>query len=351
MPQPPSYQPQPGHAPNLYTPSSSVKVVGGATGALPALAQMPVSTPLSSELDKLNLMALPTAGSQRGDSLANCNTVAIHQSGNSPPWQLQPVQPPHAPIWPPPLSTLSGPLAMLCAPTEPPKSGFQNAANAPGLPLDKPGAFASSACCGCCLPAVARSASRGTLLRTLRIPDCLAQLFTNLAAANTNRGVETCGILLGKLLPEAGGGHALKVQQLMVPNQEATANTCTTTNEDEIWDYCESHDVMTLGWIHTHPTQTCFLSSVDLHTHCGYQSMLDEAVAVVLSPKHSPSIGVFRLCHPDPPGLREVQKCRKTGFHPDHQRNGDKPNNGVYEECTHVKWENGAMLKVVDLRC
>ena len=26
-----------------------------------------------------------------------------------------------------------------------------------------------------------------------------------------------------------------------------------------------------LGWIHTHPTQTCFLSSVDVHTQCGYQ--------------------------------------------------------------------------------
>ena len=29
----------------------------------------------------------------------------------------------------------------------------------------------------------------------------------------------------------------------------------------------------------------CFLSSVDLHTHCGYQSLLDEAVAIVLSPR------------------------------------------------------------------
>ncbi len=39
-----------------------------------------------------------------------------------------------------------------------------------------------------------------------------------------------------------------------------------------------------LGWIHTHPSQTCFLSSVDVHTHCGYQTMLDEAVAIVMAP-------------------------------------------------------------------
>ena len=38
--------------------------------------------------------------------------------------------------------------------------------------------------------------------------------------------------------------------------------------------------------LQTHPTQTAFLSSVDLHTHCSYQLMLPEAVAIVCSPKH-----------------------------------------------------------------
>lgn len=32
-----------------------------------------------------------------------------------------------------------------------------------------------------------------------------------------------------------------------------------------------------LGWIHTHPTQTCFLSSVDVHTQCGYQVPLQQS--------------------------------------------------------------------------
>ena len=45
---------------------------------------------------------------------------------------------------------------------------------------------------------------------------------------------------------------------------------------------------------------------------------------------------MFRLCHPSPAGLREVQNCRKTGFHPDHQRNGQDAGNGVYEERQHV---------------
>lgn len=37
----------------------------------------------------------------------------------------------------------------------------------------------------------------------------------------------------------------------------------------------------------THPTQTAFLSSVDLHTHCSYQLMLQEAIAIVCAPKHN----------------------------------------------------------------
>ena len=34
----------------------------------------------------------------------------------------------------------------------------------------------------------------------------------------------------------------------------------------------------------THPSQTAFMSSVDLHTHYSYQVMLDEAIAIVVAP-------------------------------------------------------------------
>jgi len=34
----------------------------------------------------------------------------------------------------------------------------------------------------------------------------------------------------------------------------------------------DSRSLYPLGWIHTHPSQSCFLSSVDVHTHCGYQA-------------------------------------------------------------------------------
>lgn len=41
-----------------------------------------------------------------------------------------------------------------------------------------------------------------------------------------------------------------------------------------------------MSLLQTHPTQTAFLSSVDLHTHCSYQMMLPESIAIVCSPKY-----------------------------------------------------------------
>ncbi|KAI9920638.1 hypothetical protein PsorP6_000186 [Peronosclerospora sorghi] len=44
-----------------------------------------------------------------------------------------------------------------------------------------------------------------------------------------------------------------------------------------------SNELLTLVWIHTHPKQNWFLSSVDVHTQCGFQSILPEAVAIVVA--------------------------------------------------------------------
>lgn len=42
-----------------------------------------------------------------------------------------------------------------------------------------------------------------------------------------------------------------------------------------------------IAMFQTHPTQTAFLSSVDLHTHSGYQIMMPEAIAIVVAPKYN----------------------------------------------------------------
>ncbi|KAG6814820.1 hypothetical protein H0H87_007211 [Tephrocybe sp. NHM501043] len=55
--------------------------------------------------------------------------------------------------------------------------------------------------------------------------------------------------------------------------------------EEGVLVFTEGRGLITLGWIHTHPTQSCFMSSVDLHTHSGFEYMLCESFAVVCAPK------------------------------------------------------------------
>ncbi|KAK7205725.1 hypothetical protein BZA70DRAFT_276897 [Myxozyma melibiosi] len=131
-----------------------------------------------------------------------------------------------------------------------------------------------------------------------------------------------------------------------MPKQEATTDTCATTDEEGMFGFLDEHELFTLGWIHTHPTQTCFLSSVDLHTQNSYQLMLSEAIAIVCAPMHEPSWGVFRLT--DPPGIRAITSCRRPGtFHPHEERD-------IYTTCRmpagHVSVRGGLPFSVVDMR-
>ena len=73
----------------------------------------------------------------------------------------------------------------------------------------------------------------------------------------------------------------------------------------------QQNSCIVLCWIHTHPTQTSFLSSVDLHAHFGYQSLLTEAFAVVCSVKYAST----RFLHLAKWGMKIIQSCKLSGFH------------------------------------
>ncbi|OJD15401.1 hypothetical protein AJ78_04333 [Emergomyces pasteurianus Ep9510] len=180
----------------------------------------------------------------------------------------------------------------------------------------------------------------GTPLRTIFISPDLRKQFLYLAAPNTQRNLETCGILCGTLI-----SNAFFISKLLIPEQESTSDTCEMINEAAIFDYCDSEDLMVLGWIHTHPSQTCFMSSRDLHTQSGYQVMLAESIAIVCAPSKDPDWGVFRLT--DPPGLKSVLACTQPGlFHPHAETN-------IYTDALkpgHVFEAKGLEFEVVDLR-
>ncbi|OEL33104.1 AMSH-like ubiquitin thioesterase 2, partial [Dichanthelium oligosanthes] len=96
--------------------------------------------------------------------------------------------------------------------------------------------------------------STSSNLHDMQISVRLTDEFMELAKENTSSNLETCGILGASF---RDGTYF--VTTLIIPKQEGTAHS-------------------------THPSQTCFLSSIDLHTQYSYQVMLPEAVAIVVAP-------------------------------------------------------------------
>ncbi|XP_044486908.1 AMSH-like ubiquitin thioesterase 3 isoform X2 [Mangifera indica] len=194
-------------------------------------------------------------------------------------------------------------------------------------------------------PGPAKPSQDGTLSSSsyqhLHVPVNLMQDFLRLAQANTKKNLETCGILAGSLK-----NRVFHITTLIIPKQESTSDSCQTLNEEQIFEVQDRLSLFPLGWIHTHPTQTCFMSSVDLHTHYSYQIMLPEAVAIVMAPTDTSSPhGIFHLS--DPGGVSVIRNCQQRGFHPH-----EEPSDGtaIYEHCSHVFMNANLRFDVVDLR-
>ncbi|KAL3640762.1 hypothetical protein CASFOL_015730 [Castilleja foliolosa] len=100
----------------------------------------------------------------------------------------------------------------------------------------------------------------------LHVPNELMNSFMRLAKSNTDKNLETCGILAGTLKD-----RKFSITALIIPKQESTSDSCQATNEEEIFEVQDKRSLFPLGWIHTHPTQSCFMSSIDVHTHYAYQ--------------------------------------------------------------------------------
>ncbi|PQQ10715.1 AMSH-like ubiquitin thioesterase 1 isoform X1 [Prunus yedoensis var. nudiflora] len=175
----------------------------------------------------------------------------------------------------------------------------------------------------------------------LHISTTMMEHFMKLAKSNTDKNLETCGVLAGSLK-----NRKFFVTALIIPKQESTSDSCQTTNEEEIFEVQDKQSLFPLGWIHTHPTQSCFMSSIDLHTHYSYQIMLPEAVAIVMAPRGGTRThGIFRLTTPG--GMSVIRQCQQRGFHPH-----DQPPDGgpIYNTCADVYMNPNLKFDVIDLR-
>ncbi|KAJ7970364.1 AMSH-like ubiquitin thioesterase 1 [Quillaja saponaria] len=173
----------------------------------------------------------------------------------------------------------------------------------------------------------------------LHISTTMMENFMKLAKSNTDKNLETCGVLAGSLK-----NRKFYVTALIIPKQESTSDS--TTNEEEIFEVQDKQSLFPLGWIHMHPTQSCFMSSIDLHTHYSYQIMLPEAVAIIMAPKDNfRNHIIFWLTMPG--GMSVIRKCQQRGFHPHDQPSDSGP---IYNTCTDVYMNPNLKFDVIDPR-
>jgi STAM-binding protein len=69
--------------------------------------------------------------------------------------------------------------------------------------------------------------------------------FLRLARSNTERNLETCGVLAGSLK-----NRVFHITTLIIPKQESTSDSCQTLNEEEIFEVQDRLSLFPLGWIH-----------------------------------------------------------------------------------------------------
>lgn len=70
-------------------------------------------------------------------------------------------------------------------------------------------------------------------------------VFLQLAQVNTQKNIETCGILTGHL-----AHNRLYITHIIIPKQQGTPDSCTTIHEEEIFEVQDEQNLITLGWIH-----------------------------------------------------------------------------------------------------
>ena len=221
-------------------------------------------------------------------SILKPQAVEYEQSATFRPDEPAAAQPPR----PPKEYFLSGPFPSDTPPERPSKELLQPSSGPPSPPTHQPALPPKVAE----MPASPQLASKrltfkpaaylenGEPIRSIFLPARLREAFLRIASDNTRRGLEMCGILCGTAV-----NNALFIKCLVIPEQKCTSDTCETENESALFDYCMTEDLLMLGWIHTHPTQSCFMSSRDLHTQAGYQVMLPESIAIVCAPRFEPS--------------------------------------------------------------
>ncbi|KAG0193825.1 hypothetical protein DFQ28_002977 [Apophysomyces sp. BC1034] len=155
-------------------------------------------------------------------------------------------------------SHIDGPTSTLTRPLLPPKPSFDRlhmprepiaeVRDISGPPLPPKPQFEKEVIILEPGPLSEATTEKGEPLRIINVPKSLQKVFLEIARTNTQKNIETCGILAGKLKLQRN--NILTVTTLIIPKQTGTSDTCTTENEEELFEFQDKYDLLTFGWIH-----------------------------------------------------------------------------------------------------
>jgi STAM-binding protein len=92
-------------------------------------------------------------------------------------------------------------------------------------------------------------------LKPVEVPSEVLKRFVAISAANTESGIEALGLLLGKFKRDK-----YVATTLLILRQRGSRDWCVMEEEEVVLQFTERRFLVTLGWIYTHPTQSCEFS-------------------------------------------------------------------------------------------
>jgi len=174
-------------------------------------------------------------------------------------------------------------------------------------------------------------------------PANLISTFKTAANQNSSLNRETCGFLFGTV-----ARNTYTLTHLFIPKQSGTSDRCQPTDagEMEMFEFGSSNNLVGLGWIHTHPSQTAFLSSVDMHTQFSVQTLLPVAIAIVCSIKYNET----RFLHLTELGMEKVKDKLTKNVSSGDFCNYEQERSSLQKECDFVESRNDFQITTIDKR-
>ena len=185
-------------------------------------------------------------------------------------------------------------------------------------------------------------------LLTITIPIGLFQSFKDKVRQNSAMELETCGVIMGRLMGEENENRTYVVCNIVVPEQIVSSDhtEVTQVGNESLINFMVANQCQSVGLYHTHPMYDTLPSSVDLHNQYSHHNMFKEYISVIQSVRDN-NTDIWQLSED---GMDQMKTCQKTSFHVDHEdKNTGRINKKLFHKASHVVYSqrHNASVKII----